>query len=104
MLEDLPHTADAATTGTWERHVVRLQNTGDLQAVQEGTGAEAYLFALRELKSTGCPTWLDKVRTSEADQKRGAISLYTFGVDAGPDESSMVKKIVQAASQTDNVM
>ncbi len=55
----------------------------DLQVVSAGTGQELYFNALREFASIGAPSW--EARCLEAASNPKRLSLYSLGLDKGPD-------------------
>ena len=90
--------------GDLECAVRRTQNAGDIQAVTEGTGLETYQHALKELRSRGCPTWEDKVNEAKSKPYNNHLSFFLFGVDAGPDEKGMDKRVLKAAKDVPTVL
>ena len=68
----------------------------ELQVQTQGSGEETYLLVGREMTSTGCPSW--ETRANQAHLFPNRLSTFVFGVDAGPDNQGMVKRILKRLS------
>ena len=64
----------------------------DLQDVIRSTGEETYMLVDREMTSVGCKSW--EVRASQAHLHPNRLSCYAFGLDAGPDNQGMTRRIM----------
>ena len=65
------------------------RQSGDLQVVKVGNGAETYQLIKSEFASLGTPTWETRAQTVVP----GLISAFLFGLDNGPDNVGMLKRI-----------
>ncbi len=73
----------------------------DLQIVNHGTAQETYCLALKGLQSVFCPTWEEWVRQAASNPQR--FSMYVFGVDAGPDNTGMMRLVLGVVAGCMNV-
>ena len=64
----------------------------DLQIQTKTTGEETYMLVDREMTSVGCPSW--EVRASQAHHFPRRVTAYLFGLDAGPDNQGMMRRIL----------
>ncbi|CAK0876362.1 unnamed protein product, partial [Prorocentrum cordatum] len=72
------------------RHCV----VGDLQAVTEGSGMANRLLHIKELRSVGCPAWTDPPPWRPVAPGDGARArAFIFGVDAGSENTHMLKAV-----------
>ena len=85
-----------------QQRAVRVRSHADLQAVQDGTGAETYLLMKKELESVGCPTWESRIADATANPRR--LSVFCFGLDRGPDNIGAIGRIKTALRPHVNVM
>ena len=67
----------------------RVSESGDLQVVREGTGAETHQLMLHEFNSVHLPT----VDARCKEPPDNIVSVYCLGLDNGPDNQGMVKRI-----------
>jgi hypothetical protein len=66
----------------------------DLGVVLYSTTAGTHSLLLKQLRSVGCPTWLDKVGNGD-----GAMIRWFFYVsDGGPDQVGFAKHLIQQTS------
>ena len=74
---------------------------GELQEVLISSGAATDMMSLRELASVGCPTWSERALEEEARAtrvdapSRRRFTCYCLGLDAGPDNLNMARRIVE---------
>ena len=92
----LPIRPDAAA-----QHVEVLSTVADLAKCVESSGRETYAHAMGHLESLGCPTWL--VAAARPREASPGLSLYTFGIDAGPDNVGMLQHIVNDVCEAPHV-
>ena len=59
----------------------------------EGTGEELYMTVFREFSSVGVPSWEDRVAQADANPQRA--SIFSFGLDEGPD-NQLFSRFVRA--------
>jgi hypothetical protein len=72
----------------------RTHASCDLHIVRTGTGEETYIIVKDEMKSVGCPTWDDKVAAAALNPN--LLSHFGFGLDNGPDNGSLAKRVKRA--------
>ena len=75
---------------------------GDLQSAGglSHTGELAYTLALRELKSVGCPSWVQRCQENREDCR----TVYAMCLDAGPDNKGMLRRVKEATKKNLFVM
>ena len=66
---------------------------GDLQTVKHGTGQETYEICKRQFASVAIPNWEERAASAH-DSRR--LSFFWLGLDNGPDNVGMVKRIQYA--------
>ena len=72
----------------------------DLQTIKLGTADETYALVKEEIRSTGAPTWEE--RAAQADPH--LRSVYLLGLDNGPDNGPLPRKIRNCISGCPYVM
>ena len=88
-------------TEAFEARVDAQTNACDLQQVTQGcSGSEVYGFALKQFKSVGCPSW--EARCESVVPCR--VSVFNFVLDAGSENTSLVKRVLSHIADTQSVM
>lgn len=85
---------------SWSLSAHRQQVAGDLQAIKCATGEETYELARKEFASLSFPSWEER-SSSAAD---GRLTMFWFGLDNGPDNVGMVKRIHSSIADAPHVM
>ena len=86
--------------GAFSQFVQQIRESGDLQIVKDGSGAETFQLMLHEFASVKAPTIEQRCKS----QDPSVISLYLHGLDNGPDNQGMMKRIAYECLPVDTCM
>ncbi len=81
---------------------VATQSLCDIQLVSDGTAPETYSIIQKEFASISAPDW--EKRRSEASCFPKRLSMYQFGLDAGPDNTGAARRIKHKLRTVANVI